>query len=193
MFAESESQKMSGWIEVKKDKKKKGDSNSAEDARPSLSAAAGQAAVRAVFWGETTKKAAAKLEAYDREHGRHGDTIVMEADVAVAKPAGIPDAEAIGAAFTWTRIANVLNPLKQRLKTNPPRAEVDSIVRQIVNMLDSDFRKATDCKWCVVLVLHSLKPFGSVLNISIQAQADQHLALPKQRCERRSDASRSHQ
>jgi hypothetical protein len=145
---------MSGWIEVKKDKKKKGDSSAHAEERSSLPAAGGQAAIRAVFWGETTKKAAAKLEAYDREQGRHGDAIVHEAETQVAKPTGIPNAEAIGASFTWTRVANVLNPLKQRLKLNPPPpfSEVDSIVRQIVNMLESDFRKATDCKWCAVLL-----------------------------------------
>ena len=142
---------MSEWIQVKSEKKKKGPaSEKPEQVNTSAATSGGMATQRAVFWGETTKKAAAKLEAYEKEQGRHSDVIVTNADLPVPKITGIPNAEAIGAAFTCERFGKDENLLKKRLRSNLPHSEVESVVRQIVNMLENDFRKATDCKWCVV-------------------------------------------
>jgi hypothetical protein len=142
---------MSEWIQVKNDKKKKAPVDRTEDVRAGSGAGGGLATERAVFWGETTKRAAAKLEAYDREQGRHGDAIVNDVKLPVPKTTGIPNAEAIGAAFTCERFGKDENLLKKRLRLNLPFSEVDAVVRQIVNMLDNDFRKATDCKWHVFI------------------------------------------
>ena len=88
---------MSEWIQVKSDKKKKAPAaGGGEDARASAPVAGGMASERAAFWGETTKKAAAKLEAYDRDQGRHGDGILKDTEPTVSKTTGIPNAEAIG-------------------------------------------------------------------------------------------------
>lgn len=139
---------MSEWIQVKSDKKKKAPAAGAgEDARASAPDAGGMASARAAFWGETTKKAAAKLEAYDRDQGRHGDGLLKDTEPTVSKTTGIPNAEAIGAAFSCERFGKEENLLKKRLKSNLPHAEIEAVVRQIVNMLDNDFKKATDCKW----------------------------------------------
>jgi len=52
---------------VKSDRKRRlQQAGGGEDARASAPVAGGMASARAAFWGETTKKAAAKLEAYDR-------------------------------------------------------------------------------------------------------------------------------
>lgn len=138
---------------MKNDKKKKAPVERSEDARAGSATGGGLATERAVFWGETTKKAAAKLEAYDREQGRHGDAIASETKLPVPKTTGIPNAEAIGAAFTCERFGKDENLLKKRLRLNLPFSEVDAVVRQIVNMLDNDFRKATDCKWRVFFAI----------------------------------------
>ena len=139
---------MSEWIQVKHEKKKKAPATSTEHEHLSAPVG-GMVSERAAFWGETTKKAAAKLEAYDREQGRHSASIAKEAEAPVAKITGIPNAEAIGAAFTCERFGKDENLLKKRLRSHLSHADVDVVVRQIVNMLDNDFRKATDCKWCV--------------------------------------------
>jgi len=145
--------RMSDWIQVKSDKKKKAAAGgSTSDARPAL-AAGGMASDRAAFWGETTKKAAAKVEAYDREQGRAGDSSAQHFDVPAANITGIPNAAAIGAMFTCERFGKDENLLKKRLRSHLPFAEVDAVVRQIVNMLENDFRKATDCKWFVMLYI----------------------------------------
>jgi hypothetical protein len=182
---------MSDWTTVKTGKKKKGPAIESDgDARSGPETGGGRATERAVFWGETTKKAAAKLEAYDKEQGRHGGEIVKDAQGPVPKMTGIPNAEAIGAAFSCERFGKDENLLKKRLRHPLPFSEVDAVVRQIVNMLDNDFRKATDCKWYV-----SFAPlvFAHAPDRVYQVQAGQRVAVPQQRRERRQNAARSHQ
>ncbi len=175
VFIAANTEKMSEWIQVKSDKKKKSPVDRIEEARAGSATGGGLATERAVFWGETTKKAAAKLEAYDREQGRHGDAIVSDTKLPIPKTTGIPNAEAIGAAFTCERFGKDENLLKKRLRLNLPFSEVDAVVRQIVNMLDNDFRKATDCKWhAFVLALLTVSCFT---NSVLQVEAGQRLAL----------------
>jgi hypothetical protein len=121
---------------------------------------------RAAFWGETTKKAAAKLEAYDREQGRMSDSIAKDVEAPVAKITGVQNAEAIGAAFTCERFGRDENLLKKRLRSHLPYAEVDAVVRQIVNMLENDFRKATDCKWLVFQMHVTFSRCMSLINLT---------------------------